>query len=77
MEPSSTICRKQEAVHRAKALASPLENVRLIATKAANAWASEALIAERREARKANAAIEAGAANDTAADDHETPVMTN
>ena len=58
MEPSSTICRKQEAVHRAKASETSLENVRLVATRAADAWASEAVVAERREARKANAAAE-------------------
>lgn len=66
MEPSSTICRKQEAEQRAKAQATTLENVRLIATRAANAWANEALVAERREARKASTAAAMAEADEAA-----------
>lgn len=51
MQPSSILCRTQEAFHRDRAEAAPLENVRVIATSAAAAWAMEAKLAERREAR--------------------------
>ena len=51
MQPSSTLCRAQEAFHRDRAEATSLENVRAIATSAAAAWAMEAMQAERREAR--------------------------
>lgn len=57
MEPSSIVCRKQEEIHREKARATSLHNVRVIAERAANAWASEAMIAERRESRRALAAV--------------------
>lgn len=51
MQPSSILCRTQEAFHRDRAEATSLENVRVIATSAAAAWAIEATQAERREAR--------------------------
>lgn len=51
MNPSASLCRSQEAFHRDRAAAAQLENVRIIAAKAANAWGHEALAAERREAR--------------------------
>ncbi len=56
MEPSSIICRKQEALHRERAAATTLENIRIIEERAATAWANEALVAERREARRTAAA---------------------
>jgi hypothetical protein len=55
MELTSSKCRAQEAVQRDRAANAPLENVRIIAERAANAWASEAIEAERREARRARA----------------------
>ena len=51
MNPSSTLCRAQEAHHRERAAATQLENVRLVAANAAIAWAREARAAERREER--------------------------
>jgi hypothetical protein len=51
MQPSSILCRTQEAFHRDRAEGAPLENVRLVAAAAAAAWAIEASQAERREAR--------------------------
>lgn len=53
MELSSTLCRAQEAVHRDRAANAPLENVRIIAGKAAIAWGLEAIAADHREARHA------------------------
>ncbi len=51
MNPSSTLCRSQEAFHRDRAAGSPLENVRRLSASAAAAWSVEADHAERREAR--------------------------
>lgn len=51
MYPSSTLCRTQEAHHRALASGTMLANVRRVAERAALAWANEAVVAERREAR--------------------------
>jgi hypothetical protein len=52
MVPSSALCRAQEELHRQRAAGTTLENVRLISTSAATAWAKEALAAETREARQ-------------------------
>jgi hypothetical protein len=51
MYPSLILCRTQEAHHRERAAGALLENVRTIATVAANAWGQEALLAQAREAR--------------------------
>lgn len=51
MYPSSTLCRAQEEIHRARAAAATLDNVRDIAATAAAAWGQEAAAAEKREAR--------------------------
>lgn len=51
MQPSSAICRSQQAYHQDRASVATLENVRLISTKAATAWENEAHFAEQREAR--------------------------
>jgi hypothetical protein len=42
----------QEDIHRQRAANTSLENVRLVSTSAATAWAKEALAAECREARQ-------------------------
>lgn len=52
MESSSVHCRAQEARQRELAANATLDNVRDIATNAANAWHREALSADRREARR-------------------------
>lgn len=52
MQPSSALCRKQEAFHRERAAATSLENIRTISEDAAKAWALEASLAERREERQ-------------------------
>lgn len=52
MELTSTFCRAQEAFQRERAAGAVLDNVRVISSRAAEAWASEALAADRREARR-------------------------
>lgn len=52
MELSSTFCRMQENVQRDRAADAVLENIRLVAEKAATAWGTVALSAEQREARR-------------------------
>lgn len=51
MFPSALLCREQEAVQRHRAATSLLNNVRLVAERAAAAWCVEAVAAEKREAR--------------------------
>lgn len=52
MELSSTLCRVQETYQRDRAASAKLENVRLVADRAAKAWEVEALAAEERDARR-------------------------
>ncbi len=52
MQPTSTLCRTQEAHHHALARAATLDNVKRVATAAAAAWAKEGLAAVAREDRK-------------------------
>ncbi len=52
MELSSTFCRMQETIQRERAANAILENIRLVAEKAAKAWSAVALSAEQREARR-------------------------
>jgi hypothetical protein len=52
MQPSSILCRAQEAHHHALARAATLDNVRGIANAAAAAWAKEGVAAGFREDRK-------------------------
>lgn len=58
MNPTSQMCRKQEAHHRALADAATLENTRAVALRAAAAWGKEASDAERREKRRELASVE-------------------
>ena len=51
MQPSSAFCRTQQAIHNDRAEKAQLDNVRIVAERAANAWNQEALLAERREER--------------------------
>lgn len=53
MYPSSELCRIQEKAQLDRAAASPLANVRSIATKAADMWRLEGIGAEKREKRAA------------------------
>ena len=53
MQPTSQLCRSQENAQLARAAASTLQNVRLLAIKAAKAWGIEGEAAEKREARLA------------------------
>jgi len=64
MVPSAALCRAQESLHRRRAADTSLENVRLVATSAAAAWAKEAASAESREARHLRARTLAEAANE-------------
>ncbi|HEX8300645.1 hypothetical protein [Sphingomonas sp.] len=52
MNPTSLLCRTQQAHHLALADAATLDNSRDVALRAANAWAKEATDAERREKRQ-------------------------
>jgi hypothetical protein len=51
MQLTSTHCRAQEVIQRDRAEAEQLDNVRLVAERAAAAWGREALAAGKREAR--------------------------
>lgn len=51
MQPSSTMCRAQEARQHLLATNSSLPNVKQVALLAAAAWAKEASAAEKREER--------------------------
>ncbi|MET0376788.1 MAG: hypothetical protein ABW128_21360 [Rhizorhabdus sp.] len=53
MQPSSVLCRAQESLQRTRSANALLANVRLVADKAAAAWAEEAVLAEQREGRQA------------------------
>jgi hypothetical protein len=59
MQPTAKFCRTQEAQQRSRAAEAHLDNVRSIATGAANAWGKEAVLAERREARQGQAGLSA------------------
>ncbi|ARR52392.1 hypothetical protein HY78_02415 [Rhizorhabdus wittichii DC-6] len=52
MELSSTFCRVQEIYQRDRAANAMLNNIRIVADRAASAWGAEALVAERREVRR-------------------------
>lgn len=54
MQPSSILCRAQQARQHDLAAGTTLVNVRRVATLAAAAWAKEALAADKREQRTAN-----------------------
>lgn len=51
MYPSASLCREQESLQRDRAANASLENVRVVAQRAASAWGTEAAAAEKREAR--------------------------
>lgn len=51
MKLSSVLCRSQEAFQRERAVTASLANARIVAERAATAWAREAVDAEQREAR--------------------------
>jgi len=55
MQPSSDLCRAQEARHNALASTTTLDNVRRIASAAAAAWAKEGQAADIREDRRLRA----------------------
>jgi hypothetical protein len=52
MAMTSEFCRAQEALQRGRAAETSLDNVRLVATRAAVAWEREAIMAESREAKR-------------------------
>jgi hypothetical protein len=51
MYPSASLCREQESLQRDRAANASLDNVRIVAERAASAWCIEAVAAEKREAR--------------------------
>ncbi len=59
MQPTSVLCRAQEALHRSRAASTSLTNVRAVADQAAAAWAKEATLAEQREQRQARTRLTA------------------
>ena len=65
MYPSSTLCRAQEAHQKSVADGATLENVRVVALRAAAVWGQEAVAAEKRESRRVPAA-DAGADSELA-----------
>jgi len=52
MQPSTSLCRTQEARQHALARTTTLDNVRSVATAAAAAWAKEGVASKLREDRK-------------------------
>jgi hypothetical protein len=52
MRLTASTCREQESIQREIASTATLENRRKIATDAANAWANEAIEADKRDARE-------------------------
>jgi hypothetical protein len=52
MRLTASTCREQEVIQREIASTATLENRRKIATDAANAWAKEAVEADKRDARE-------------------------
>jgi hypothetical protein len=57
MKLSSIHCRSQEALQRERARNASLDNVRIVAERAATAWAREAVDAEQREARNVRSLV--------------------
>lgn len=77
MFPSSELCRAQEAYQLDRARKEPLQNVRVIAEKAAAAWRTEAIAADHREARVARTkAISLAMTSDRDAQEWETLVQS-
>jgi hypothetical protein len=64
VNPSSILCRAQEAHHRDRAAGTQLANVRMVAERAASAWGVEALIAEKRERRHIQTVLTAACIRD-------------
>ncbi len=54
MQLSSDFCRSQQTIHQERAASTQLDNVRIVAGKAAAAWGVEAAAAELREKRRAS-----------------------
>lgn len=80
MPLSSMLCRAQELAQRDRAASATLENVRLVAERAADAWAREALLAEKLEIRKAEAEQKAQIRRDEArlsSDEHDRALSEN
>jgi hypothetical protein len=50
---NAAFCRTQQALQRDRADTAELENTRIIATRAADAWGREAVLAERLESKRA------------------------
>lgn len=71
MAMTSEFCRAQEALQRGRAAETSLDNVRLVATRAAVAWEREAVMAEGREAKREreNALPEAASPSEESEDD--------
>jgi hypothetical protein len=55
MELTSRLCRAQETAQLERAASTSLENVRIIAERAASAWRQAAIEAEHRETRRTRA----------------------
>jgi hypothetical protein len=77
MQLTSIHCRTQEIVQRDRANSASLDNVRIIAERAAAAWGCEALLAEKREARHLRAAALAAKRDLANSDREESPFSEN
>lgn len=63
MTQTAAFCRTQEALQLDRAALATLENVRMIASRAAAAWGREALLADRRETKRGQASALPAAAS--------------
>ncbi|MET1085457.1 MAG: hypothetical protein ABWY12_20840 [Burkholderiales bacterium] len=66
MYPSASLCREQESLQRDRAASASLQNVRIVAERAASAWCIEAVAAEKREARHERTRLNAAQQHDEA-----------
>jgi hypothetical protein len=73
MHPSSELCRAQQQLQLDRARTTALANVRRLATTAAEMWSKEAVLAEKREKRQANAKLMISASFPHGVDDDEFP----
>lgn len=73
MAQDAAFCRRQEAAERDRASAAILPNVRIVATRAAAAWAREASRAERIAIKTASRALSLRAADEEGRQFSENP----
>ena len=78
MQLSSDFCRAQQAIHAERADKALLDNVRVVANKAAVAWGVEAQVAEVREARRDRTRTPADArSREEQFEDEDSPIFSD